>query len=219
MHALAARAVILLVVVCMGVPPAFAQGPFDAPPGPYAVDIGVGTTALPAEAAFYPPLADGAFVPARGLGPAVGAHVYLFRVGPGRLGVGVAVLSASGHATTPVVEDGSEADGTVPDVARVNGTYRIVAPQVSLNFGTARGWSYVSGGVGAARVTSTVTPGQLEAGSGWVRGLNVGGGARWFLRDRVGVGFDLRLHGLSSSTEAGTPGAVTFAAVAGLTLR
>jgi len=45
--------------------------------------------------------------------------------------------------------------------------------------------------------------------SGWVKTLNFGGGARWFIKDHFGVGFDVRWYKLSpvpvSATHPGAP--------------
>jgi hypothetical protein len=91
-------------------------------------------------------------------------------------------------------------------------TARIFAPQVSFNFGTRAGWSYLSGGYSAAQVTvrSSGTS-EVTQESGTISGLNVGGGARWFLSDHLAAGFDLRLHRLA--------GTRLFAASAGISLR
>jgi hypothetical protein len=85
------------------------------------------------------------------------------------------------------------------------------APQLSLNFGHSLGWSYVSVGLGRARVESqatltgaTFTP----RDSDYVKTLNYGGGARWFINDHLGVGFDLRWHKLGLVAPTAThPGA------------
>ena len=80
-----------------------------------------------------------------------------------------------------------------------------VGPQLSLNFGSRAGWSYLSAGIGRARMSTRasgfvdeddeddVTAAQLvEHGSR--SSLNFGGGARWFTRQRLAVSFDVRFH-------------------------
>jgi hypothetical protein len=94
---------------------------------------------------------------------------------------------------------------TFPDVTV---TQRIVAPQISLNFGTGRGWSYLSTGAGPVRVKATAGSDGLTTSR---IAVNVGAGARWFLTDHVGVGFDLRAIWLGSRA--------TFAASAGFSLK
>jgi hypothetical protein len=61
----------------------------------------------------------------------------------------------------------------------------VLAPQISFNFGTSDGWSYLSVGAGTARVNAEAT--------GSSSAINAGGGARWFIKRHIGVGFDLRL--------------------------
>ena len=77
-----------------------------------------------------------------------------------------------------------------------------LVPQVSMNFGHSLGWSYLSAGLGRSKVESeaaltgaatTFTP----RDSGWVKTINYGGGARWFINDHLGVGFDVRWYKLS----------------------
>jgi hypothetical protein len=85
-------------------------------------------------------------------------------------------------------------------------TVSTVAPQVSFNFGTREGWSYLSGGYGTTQTNTKVeTPAadstaavtlMRERRTGTI---NVGGGARWFVRDHVAVGFDVRFHRLGAT--------------------
>jgi hypothetical protein len=124
------------------------------------------------------------------LGVQGGAHVYF-----GRWGVGSTFLYAKGE-TTPF-------EGT-PVVATA---VRAMTPQFSMNFGHRMGWSYVSTGYGMAQITSEAAAiGTVPASttdSGWTPAVSFGGGARWFLRERLGVGFDLRWHRLPAREVAG----------------
>ena len=74
-----------------------------------------------------------------------------------------------------------------------------------MNFGFAQGWSYLSAGVGRAHLTTgtsafgggqsgvAVTAGQsLDSGSR--TSINVGGGARWFVKAHLAFSFDVRMH-------------------------
>jgi hypothetical protein len=86
---------------------------------------------------------------------------------------------------------------------------RILAPQVSFNFGSRAGWSYLSAGLGTSDIT-TRTAGGRSPGRFEIRGLrtlNVGGGARWFVKSHLGVGFDIRMHAIAAGTTgaSGTP--------------
>ncbi len=102
-----------------------------------------------------------------------------------------------------------------------------LAPQVSLNFGHSLGWSYLSAGLGQTRVKSEAetqsTIQYLPVDSGWVKTINYGGGARWFVNDHFGVGFDLRWYKLSivepSATSPGAPRASLLTLAVGVSLK
>jgi hypothetical protein len=192
--------------------PAAAQT--TSPPGPWVVDIRGVTSPVPIDPTFYPPL-DNAFVPARGFGVDVGAHVYVFNVGPARVGLGANLVMVRGTASppAPTVEDGGSTA-----VQRLTVSMRIIAPQLSFNFGSRDGWSYLSAGLGAGRVNAEATdvlPGRHE--SGLLRSVNYGGGARWFLTPRLAFGFDLRAHQIAAGAD--TPKVSVFAVGAGLSIR
>jgi hypothetical protein len=120
--------------------------------------------------------------------------VYAIRIGPGRLGFGADLMFVR---------------GTTVDVTT---TFSAVDPQLSFNFGTSDGWSYLSGGVGAARVN--VDPTGLSES---VRTFNWGGGARWFLSPHVGIGFDIRVRHLAAGDVV--PKGVSVAGAVGLSLK
>ena len=184
-----------------------AQARTQEPPGPYVIDIHGATMRLPEDSGYYPPLPEGTFVAARGFGVDVGGYFYFGRLGVSRLGAG---------ASFTVIR------GTTNDTSA---TVRMIAPQFSLNFGTTDGWSYLSGGVGTARVEGRFS-GSGEEGSrrsDALFAMNVGGGARWFVTPHVGVGFDLRVSHLGGQDAkvglAGTPSSWHLLASAGLSLK
>lgn len=213
--------------------PVAAQSLTPGPPGPYVVDVRGATTGLPQHASFFPPLPPGTVIPGRGFGFDAGAHVYVVRLGSARVGIGANLVRVRGTASpqAPVAGARVPSRGTPPPDTVA--TLTIVAPQISFNFGTAEGWSYVSAGIGAAQTTTTATgtsaaqttttatgasqPATRESGS--MRSLNAGAGARWFLASHVAVGFDLRLHRVAAGRTLGTPGVMLFAASAGLSIR
>jgi hypothetical protein len=175
-----------------------AQGQPREPVGPFVIDARGSVAGLPT-AAGWTPLTPASTIdpPPRGLGIDVGAQVYLARVGAVTLGAGATWLHARAGSTSKQASGPSRAAAVTELTTRLTA----IAPQVSLNFGHALGWSYVSAGIGPARVQAEAE--QLAAGgtlgtdSGWVRSINVGGGARWFLTDRLGFGFDVRWHRLA----------------------
>jgi hypothetical protein len=176
-----ARAACILLLLLTG--RAAAQAP--EPPGPWVLDLRGATSALPSNTAFFPVIPVDTLVPSRAFGFDVGAHVYLFGLGPARVGIGTSYLRARGTAATTTAE------------------FAALAPQISFNFGSTNGWSYLSAGAGRAWMTTTAdqaigSPERESAGAA----VNFGGGARWFLRSWIGVGFDLRWHRLSGTPRA-----------------
>ena len=170
-----------------------AQSLTPGPPGPiFVVDVRGTTSGIPTSIGLYPTVPDGGSVPSRGFGYDVGGHVYLFNLGAARVGLGVSVIGVRGTAT----------DATA--------TMNVLAPQISFNFGTSDGWSYLSVGAGTARVNAEAT--------GSSSAINAGGGARWFIKRHIGVGFDLRLHRIAADGD--TMGdSMIFAASVGFSLK
>ena len=177
-------------------------------------------TAVPSDAVFYPPVPGGTIVPSRGFGVDLGGHLYFGSIGPARLGIGAALLRARGTASEPVVAGTTaRAAPTKPDVVA---TITAIAPQLSLNFGSAEGWSYVSAGFGRGRVSSSTS----AFGSGGVAmpaatrhgdsasSVNIGFGARWFTSTHMAFSFDVRFHMLST-----TPRTTITVGSAGISLR
>jgi hypothetical protein len=170
-----------------------AQSLTPGPPGPvFVVDVRGATSGIPTSIGLYPDVPSGGHVPSRGFGYDVGGHVYLFNLGGARVGLGVSVLGVRGTAT----------DATA--------TMNVVAPQLSFNFGTSDGWSYLSVGAGTARVNAE------ETGSS--SAINAGGGARWFIKRHIGVGFDLRLHRIAADGDV-MGDSMTFAASVGFSVK
>jgi hypothetical protein len=197
--------------------PAFAQSP--GPPGPYVIDVRGTTSTLSKKPGFYPPLPTASLVPSRGFGVDIGGHVYAGSLGPARLGFGASVTRARATAPPVLFSEGSQASGD--DFGpRIVANFTAFEPQVSFNFGTRAGWSYISGGAGVGRVaTRAVEDDGVEAAmtTGWRRTINVGAGARWFMKSRLGVGFDIRLHRVLRGPI--TPQASSLAISAGFSVR
>lgn len=219
--------------------PAAAQIAAPDPPGPYVVDLRVATGPIPQAPGFFPPVPGATIIPSRGFGVDVGAHVYLMRLGAGRLGVGASILRIRGTASPPAPISGSSSTATstttVPATKPdVEATLTAIAPQLSFNFGSADGWSYVSAGAGRAKLTTatsafggsdsgtTATP-ALSAESGTRSSINFGGGARWFAKTHMGFSFDVRFHlvsaGPETDTSPATPRTTVVTASAGISLR
>ena len=83
-----------------------------------------------------------------------------------------------------------------------------IAPQLSFNFGSSTGWSYLSAGIGGAR-WSIVPDGALPtlADEERLKTINYGGGARWFARKHLAFTFDVRFYAINPGTpQFGLPG-------------
>jgi hypothetical protein len=175
---------------------ASAQSLTPGPPGPFVFDIRGATSGLPSGQAFVPDPDPETIVtiPTRGFGGSAGVHVYAIQIGPARLGAGVDLLYARGTTIDAI------------------STLTSVDPQLSLNFGTSDGWSYLSAGVGVTGVEAE--PAGISES---VRSLNWGGGVRWFLNPHFGVGFDVRIRHLSAGDVL--PKSTSVAVAVGLSLK
>jgi hypothetical protein len=190
-------------------------------PGPWALDVRGVTSPVPDEATFYPTLFE-ATIPTRGYGLDVGAHFYLFDLGPSRIGFGGDVLSIRSVASSTIIQTADDGSTSTAAGQRAKLSIWIVAPQASFNFGSRDGWSYLSLGAGIAGIrtqTEIVLPEERE--SGRLTALNIGGGARWFFKPHLAFGFDLRVHRISSGTTdgVGTPSVTALSVAAGFSFR
>ena len=191
--------------------------------GSWVADVRLTSAGLPSEEGWTPKVPNGTVVPSRGFGFEAGGHFYALRVRAFALGLGATWLVARGSTSAP------EPAGTPPGPVSIPGMSTRVtafAPQVSLNFGHSLGWSYVSAGLGRSKAQSDATltgATFIPQNSPWVKTLNYGGGARWFLNDHLGIGFDVRWHKTSlvpaSATHRGAPRASLIVAGAGLVLK
>jgi hypothetical protein len=184
---------ILAIVVCA--PPA--SGQTRDPVGPFVVDLRGVRGGLPSAAGWTPLVPEDTPVPSSGLGVDAGGHVYFGRTGPIRWGAGAALAIVQSR-TSPLSAES----------AAVTTRATTMAPQVSMNFGHKLGWSYLSAGYGGAAVSSESAAIEgVPAGSqdsGWVGATNIGGGARWFITDHLGISFDARWHRLGARDATST---------------
>jgi hypothetical protein len=123
------------------------------------------------------------------------------------VGIGAGVLRARGTASV---------DGGEEIVALVT----VLAPEVSFNFGSGMGWSYVGAGAGFGQMTTRVRgvdDSVARGSSGRVTTVNAGAGARWFSSRRLAFGFDVRYYRIAAGE--GTPVTSLLVVSAGLSLR
>jgi hypothetical protein len=194
--------------------PTSAVGLNPGPPGPFVIDLRGAMSGLPQSSTFYAPFPIGTVVAQRGFGIDIGAHLYPFRFRSTRIGVGADLMQVRGTTSTISASTSSTTSSTTsvtgfPDVAA---TARLLVSQLSMNFGTRDGWSYLSVGGDVGQLSSVGTGAvSVPRETHRMSGFNVGGGARWFLGDHLGVGFDVRVHRLSTTT--------LVSGTAGITLR
>lgn len=148
-------------------------------------------------------------LPGAGFGGRVGVHVYLFKWKAITFGVGGEALSARATSTTdpslnlsPVTERLTSGDG-----------------QVSFNFGSGHGWSYLSGGLGRSQ-WSIIAAGQ-PATSADIETLpttNYGGGAHWSIKKHLGFSLDVRVYEIKPGS-TGSPRTRLLVVGAGIFLK
>ena len=195
-----------VLVILLASAPANAQAPERLPW--FAVDLHGASVGLPTAEGWIPvPVLGDTPLPGRGLGLAGGATVYPFKLGIITFGVGASLSTGkgTGEALTITTGSGSSAVTVVTPVFRTQ--VLNVMPQVSINFGHRLGWSYLSAGLGTTKVNasadaSPTTPAVVVPGA-WNQALNFGGGARWFMKEHFGAGFDVRFVKLGSREASG----------------
>jgi Outer membrane protein beta-barrel domain len=200
-------AAVLFAIAALAPAPASAQ---VSVPGPYVIDLRGAMSGAPGDVSFYPPIPTTMQVPQRAFGFAAGAHVYAFRIGVARLGFGVDLMRVRGSADTDAAAAGAATGAATTSTGTLNAamTVTTVAPQLSFNFGGREGWSYLSAGYGTASTHAEVNIPASAGGEGGsardrrVPTLNFGGGARWFVRGHLAVGFDVRFHHLRATDDA-----------------
>ena len=133
-------------------------------------------------------------MPGSGLGLNAGIHFYPVR-GRVALGLGAEILFAGGSKTNE--PDDEEPPPTVV-APTVSTRLRTFSPQVSLNFGTGRGWSYLTGGLGWASYTTERDDDPVAPGESTPRVFNYGGGARWFAKPHLAFAVDLRFYNIGA---------------------
>lgn len=174
--------------------PARAQEPAE-PIGPFVIDVrgslapyGQDPT-IAADIGVTP-----SDMPGLGLGIDVGGHWYFWSWRAITFGIGANLhLSSAEHQTQANPDEG------ILEGPRVGVELRTVVPQLSFNFGTGDGWSYLSGGMSNVRLG--VVKDGVEQPTVSTRTINYGGGARWFAKPHLAFTFDLRFYAMNPVAE------------------
>ena len=208
----------LLVSTCLlaATPATHAQQ--TQPPGPFVIDVrGAFSSVGRSEELASPRGLQANELPKRVLGLDVGAHVYPVR-GKVTLGLGGSFLMIGGTQTPGEPEEGAVGAPINAGEFRVRG----LVPQLSLNFGSSRGWSYLGAGLGLSQITAGRAESDLTS-SPQLLTLNLGGGARWFVSEHVAFTFDGRYYRLGAKPlegdYLGNPVVTMFVLSAGLSFK
>lgn len=195
---IAARILAACAAFAIFTAPLAAQEP---PPriGPFVADLHGTFARFPDDK----PLADSrgltqAELPGANLGVDVGLHLYLLHWKAVTFGIGGELTAARSH------QNPGQSTAT-PGLRAVTEKFVSAAPQISLNFGSGRGWSYLSGGVGLSQWS--IVPDGVEATDADTERLktaNYGGGARWFIRPHLAFSFDVRIYAIAPGTPTST---------------
>jgi hypothetical protein len=210
---------LLLAALALAVPGIAAGQATDAPPGPFALDVRYAMPSFDTSSANADPLGLRTDqLPGRGWGLDVGATVYPLRGKRAALGLGAALVRTSGKQAPDPEDETAASDPTIET------RFTAFAPQVSLNFGSSRGWSYVGGGYAWTRRATGDVEADVPEGTRKM-GLHYGGGARWFLNAHVAFTFDLRWYRFPDQEADDTTGVPfqpkgrMFVAAAGLSFK
>jgi len=164
------------------------QQPPGSPPGPFALDVRLAMPSFNTGSALADPLGLRTDqLPGRGWGLLVGAQVYPLRRKRFALGLGADLVRTSGSQAPDPESDTADTDPTVET------RFNALVPQLSLNFGTSRGWSYIGGGYAFMKRATGDVDADVPLGPR-LRGIHYGGGARWFMSPHVAFSFDLRFY-------------------------
>jgi hypothetical protein len=156
-------------------------------------------------------------LPGRGVGLELGAHVYPLRLRWLTLGLGGNLHVSRAHSAPAIDTTGKTVGHDVS--ARLTA----VNPQLSFNFGTGRGWSYLSGGISTSRVDYLIDGAAADAEAPRRKTINYGGGARWFMKDHLAFSLDVRFYAINpvnlTSTQRQSPRMTLMVFSAGLSFK
>jgi hypothetical protein len=143
-------------------------------------------------------------LPGTGFGGDLALHIYPFKWHGVTFGIGGRAVRARAHSDAVTLVGETTPRGAVTE------QFTYVGPQVSLNFGTGTGWSYLSGGVSRSKwtvlrdITFLGDPVNLPADEERLKTIDYGGGARWFAKPHLAFSFDVRFYAINPSAASGS---------------
>ena len=140
-------------------------------------------------------------LPGTGLGGDLAAHFYPLTWKKVTFGIGGRVVRARASSSDLMV---AGSGGTVTTLKGASESFTYVSPQISFNFGSGTGWSYLSAGIGRAKWTLVQDGAEnLPTDDERLKTIDYGGGARWFAKPHLAFSFDVRFYAINPSTPAG----------------
>jgi hypothetical protein len=152
-------------------------------------------------------------LPGATIGGDLALHIYPLRWRAVTFGIGGRVMGARAR------QEPASVDTQTFAAAPVTERFLTGAPELSFNFGSGNGWSYISGGIGLAnwsilpeggvptaadeerlRTVSYGGGAPLDADEERLQTSNFGGGARWFIKKHLAFSFDVRVYGIKAGT-------------------
>ena len=154
-------------------------------------------------------------LPGVGLGLQLGLHLYPIRWRAITFGIGAEVAGTRARQQVPA---------TNPTLRATEEKFLTAAPQLSFNFGSGNGWSYLSGGIGLSQwsvIPAGVEP--LPSDTERLKSINYGGGARWFAKPHLAFSFDVRFYAINPgspyATFPGSPRTTLMVIGAGISVK
>ena len=191
------RPAVLVLCLALAAPAAAQQ---KEPIGPFVVDLRGAFARHKAEPSVATELqVPAANLPTRTLGLVGGVHFYPLRSRRVTLGVGGNFVMTRGSKSLAIEGDAVEPTAPGPVVRRRFTTF---SPEISLNFGHRRGWSYISGGMLGRSRLYLERADAPATGAPYRTTINYGGGARWFNTEHVAFSVDFRWYSVAEQPAA-----------------
>jgi hypothetical protein len=187
------RRAVLVLALMIAASPAWAQKPKPLPAWTFDVHGFSSKLAQDPTTAQDLDVAAGE-LPSRGFGGVAGIVVYPVRGRNVALGFGAEGILARAGRTPDLVIEEHDAGPVTTALPTVEQRLRGFSGSFSLNFGHRDGWSYLSAGMGPLSFVSfpgTIVPAEPPPTQ---MTLNLGAGARWFIKRHLAFSFDVRIY-------------------------